>query len=103
MKEYSIFFSEFARTDLGNIYTFVENISSEQNAKLVIGRIAQKIYSLNFSPQRTEPFAYSKDNSPLYCIIAGRYRIIYLIDNTSTKVVIVRIFSVSQNVTSKSI
>ncbi len=97
MKKYQIFFSELAKKDLGNIYAFIEDISSEENAKLVISRIAQRVYRLNVFPERSEILAYSQDKTALRSTTSGKYRIIYTVNKKDSQVIIVRVFSVKQD------
>ena len=97
MKKYKVVFSGEARKDLEGIYAYVKDVSCEENATLVINRLAQKINSLDIFPERSEPFAKDKHNRPLRVTVSGRYRIVYIVKRREKEVLIVRVFSVSQD------
>lgn len=99
MKRYDIVFSEAAKHDLGNIFLFVEEISSEENAKLVIFRIAKRVSKLEYFPSRTEPFAKNADGNLIRALVCGRYRALYTVNGKKQEIVIVRVISVAQNTT----
>lgn len=96
MKKYEIVFSELAKKDLTNIYNYVTDISSEENAVLVISRIAKQVAKLDVFPERSESFIKGKDGELVRVTISGRYRIFHYVDKKTKKVVIARIVSVSQ-------
>lgn len=97
MKEYEVLISDLAREDLRSIYDYVCQISYDENATMVVGRILSKIASFKTAPERTEPFAEDFDGHQLRYVVAGRYRVIYTVDRANAKVAIVRIFSVGRD------
>ena len=96
MKKFKIVFSELAKKDLTNIYNYVTDISSEENAVLVVDRIAKRIAGLDVFPERSEGFKVGEDGELIRVTISGRYRAFYYVDKKAQKVVIARIMSVSQ-------
>lgn len=97
MKKYQITFSEEAKSDLQNIYTYVKDISSLENAESVIKRIIEKASSLDIFPERTEPFGKDKDNQPIRVTADSKYRILYIVKRKEKVVLIARIVSLSQD------
>ena len=98
MKKYKVLFSEEAKKDLKNIYTYILENFSREEADAVVLKIAERVKMLDIFPERTEPFDKNKDGRPVRVTISGKYRVIYLVDKENKEVLIARIFSVSQKV-----
>ena len=96
MKKYKVVFSELAKNDLTNIYNFVTDVSSEENAILVISRIAKQVTNLNAFPERSESVIKGKDGELIRVTISGKYRIFYYVNKKTKEVVIARIMNISQ-------
>ena len=97
MKRFKIVLSKKAEKDIENIYSYISDTFSEQDAIIVITKIYKKIMLLDVFPERTEPFEKDKNGQDLRATISGRYRVIYVVEKSKSKVFIARILHVGQD------
>ena len=97
MKKYTIIFSKAAEHDINNIFSYIESVSSKEDAKKVTSSIVKKTMRLDYFPERSEPIGKDRDGNPIRTTISGKYRIIYVVRKRIREVFIARIISISQD------
>jgi plasmid stabilization system protein ParE len=96
MKTYKIVISELAKTDLGNIVSYISNQESIERAKYVEHGILQEMKRLIHFPTAYPKDEYaSMNNKTVRFIVKWRYKILFFINDNEVQ--IAGIFHSAQN------